>query len=117
MTNVLIADTQSEVRLALRLLLLDIDMKVVSEAADWPTTLTSAADTQPDMVVIDWELIPAGCFLIELRAMCSDHVVIVLISSLSSRQQAALSAGADSFISKHESPDRLAERLKDAAAK
>ena len=43
-------------------------------------------------------------------------VVIVLISQLDARQQAALSAGADSFISKGETPDRVAERLLSAAA-
>lgn len=117
MTNVLIADTQSDVRLALRLLLLDIHMQVVGETADWPTTLTTAADTQPDMVIIDWELLPENGVFRELRATCSDPVVIVLISSLSSRQQAALSTGADNFVSKHDPPDRLAERLKAAAAK
>lgn len=42
-------------------------------------------------------------------------VVIVLISQLDARQQAALSAGADAFISKGEMPDRVAARLRAAA--
>jgi len=42
-------------------------------------------------------------------------MVIVLISQLDARQQAALSAGADAFISKGELPERIAERLRDAA--
>lgn len=117
MTNVLIADAQPEVRLALRLLLLDIEMKVVGEAADWPMTLKTAANTQPDMVVIDWELISTHHLLDELRATCSDPVVIVLVGSLSSRQQSAFSVGADNFVSKHEAPDRFADRLKAAATK
>ena len=43
-------------------------------------------------------------------------LVIVLISHLDARQQAALSAGADAFISKGETPERVAERLRTAAA-
>jgi len=36
----------------------------------------------------------------------------VLISHLDARQQAALSAGADAFISKGELPERVAESLR-----
>ena len=52
----------------------------------------------------------------ELRQACPEALVIILISSLDARQQAALSAGADAFISKDEAPDRVAERLRNAAA-
>jgi DNA-binding NarL/FixJ family response regulator len=38
------------------------------------------------------------------------------MSHLDARQQAALSAGADAFISKNELPERVAERLRTAAA-
>jgi DNA-binding NarL/FixJ family response regulator len=41
-------------------------------------------------------------------------VVIVLVSHLDPRHQAALSAGADAFISKSETAIRVAERLRDA---
>jgi DNA-binding NarL/FixJ family response regulator len=116
MTRVFLADGQPEVRSALRLLLKDINMQVVGDAADWPTALTQAAGTQPDMLVVDWDLIPINSSLLELRTTCPNAVVIVLISHLDARQQAALSAGADSFISKGETPDRVAERLRAAAA-
>jgi DNA-binding NarL/FixJ family response regulator len=115
MTRVLVADSHPEVRSALQLLLLDLDMQVVGEAADWTAVLKEAAGTQPDMVVVDWELIPTGSSLSLLRAACPAAVVIILISHLDAREQAALSAGADSFISKGETPDRVAERLLAAA--
>jgi DNA-binding NarL/FixJ family response regulator len=114
MTRVFLADSQPEVRLALRLLLQDLNMQVVGDAADWLTVLTQAAGTQPDMLVVDWNLIPTNSSLLELRASCPAAIVIVLISHLDARQQAALSAGADSFISKGETPDRVAERLRAA---
>lgn len=115
MTRVFLADSQSEMRAALRLMLLDLDMDVVGEAADWPAALDQAAGTQPDMVVVDWDMIPDDSSLPALRMTCPAAVVIVLISHLDARQQAALSAGADSFISKGETPERVATRLRQAA--
>jgi DNA-binding NarL/FixJ family response regulator len=117
MTTVLLAAPQPDVRAALRLLLLDLEIGIVGEAADWSTTLALAPETRPDMLVVDWELIPleSGNTLSQLRAVCPTAVVIVLISQLDARQQAALSVGADAFISKSEMPDRVAERLRMAA--
>lgn len=117
MTQVLLAAPQPDVRAALRLLLLDLGMQVVGEAVDWSTTLALTQETEPDMLLVDWELIPisSGHTLAQLRAACPAAVVIVLISQLDARQQAALSAGADAFISKGEMPDRVAARLRAAA--
>jgi DNA-binding NarL/FixJ family response regulator len=126
MKRVYLADAQTEERGALRLMLLDLNLQVVGEAADWPTALAQAPATRPDMVVVDWDLVAkgsgathstplAGQALAELRLACPTAVVIVLISHLDARQQAAFSAGADAFISKSEMPDRVAERLRAAA--
>lgn len=93
-------------------------MQVVGEAADWPTALAKAPATSPDMLMVDWGLVAAesGKGLAEMRMACPSAMVIVLISQLSAREQAALSAGADAFISKSESSDRVAERLRNAVA-
>ena len=134
MKRVYLADAQTEERSALRLMLLDLDLQVVGEAADWPTALAQAPATRPDMVVVDWSLVAKGSgaahssssasseetsgqALAELRVACPTAVVIVLISHLDARQQAALSAGADAFISKGEMPDQVAERLRAAAGR
>jgi DNA-binding NarL/FixJ family response regulator len=116
MIRVFLADSQPIARSALRLMLRDLRMQVVGEAANWTAVMQEAALTQPDMIVVDWELIPTNSSLLTLRATCPTAVVIVLISHLGARQQAALSAGADSFISKDETPDRVAERLRSAVA-
>jgi DNA-binding NarL/FixJ family response regulator len=117
MTRVYLADAQLEERSALRLMLEDLSMQVVGEATDWPTAVAQAPGTNPDMCLVDWGLLTpdSGATLTQLRAACPDPVVIVLISHLAARQQAALSAGADAFISKSEMPDRVAERLRQAA--
>lgn len=117
MTRVLLAAPQPDVRAALRLLLLDLNMEVAGEAADWTTALALAPQSRSDMVLVDWELIAldSGNTLIQMRDACPAAVVIILISQLDARQQAALSAGADAFISKGEMPDRVAAHLLAAA--
>jgi DNA-binding NarL/FixJ family response regulator len=118
MTRVFVSDAKPEERNALRVLLLDLKMEVAGEAADWVTTLAQAPISSTDMLLIDWDLLPNSptAALDEIRRACPAALVIVLISHLDARQQAALSAGADSFISKGEMPERVAERLRTVAA-
>jgi len=119
MTRVYLADALTEERSALRLMLLDLNMEVVGEAADWATALAQAPIRYTDMLLIDWDLLPRASptlALNELRKACPAALVIILISHLDARQQAALSSGADAFISKGETPERVAERLRVAAA-
>ena len=118
MTRVFVADAKPEERSALCLLLLDLKMEVVGEAADWVTTLSQAPVSRMDMLLIDWDLLPNSptAALDELRKACPASLIIILISHLEARQQAALSAGADAFISKGETPERVAERLRSVAA-
>jgi DNA-binding NarL/FixJ family response regulator len=118
MTRVYLADAKTEERSALRLLLLDLKMKVVGEAADWPTTLANAPATRLDMLLVEWDLLPLHLgvqALAELRVACSSAIIVILISHLDARQQAVLSSGADAFISKGETPETVAERLQAAS--
>ena len=121
MTRVYLADALLEERSALRLVLLDLKMEVVGEAADWPTTLANAPATRLDMLLLEWNLLPTDLgvqALAKLRAACPNTIVIVLISHLEeARQRAALSAGADAFISKSDTPERVALHLRLAAAR
>ena len=119
MTRVYLADERPEERLALRLLLLDLKMEVVGEAADWFTTLVQVPINRVDMLLVDWDLLPNNApnvALNGLRKACPAALVVVLISHLDARTQAALSAGADAFISKGETPARVVERLRAVAA-
>jgi DNA-binding NarL/FixJ family response regulator len=118
MKRAFLADALPDERSAFRLILQDLKMQVVGEAGDWPTVLALAPATRPDLVVVDWGLVAdeSGAALPKLREACPAAVVIVLISHLDPRHQAALSAGADSFISKGETSERVAESLRDAVA-
>ncbi len=103
MTRVYVADARLEERSALRLLLLDLKMEVVGESADWFTTLVQVPTSRVDMLLVDWDLLPNNApnvALDGLRKACPSTLVVVLISHLESLKQAALSIGADVFISK-----------------
>ena len=118
MTRVYIADGLLKERAALRRLLVDMNMVVIGEASDWSTTLAEAPVRRTDMLLVDWDLLPndPNAAVDELRKACPAALVIVLISHLDARQQAALSANADAFISKGETPERVAERIRTVAA-
>jgi DNA-binding NarL/FixJ family response regulator len=119
MTRVYVADAKPEERSALRLLLLDLKMEVVGEAADWFTTLVQVPISRVDMLLVDWDLLPNNApnvALGGLRKACPLALIVILISHLEARKQAARSIGADLFISKGETPERVAEHLRIAAA-
>jgi DNA-binding NarL/FixJ family response regulator len=119
MPRVYLADPLLDERSALRLVLLDLEMAVVGEAADWPATLANAPATRPEMLLISRDLLPLDLgaqALTKLREACLGKIVIVLISKLSARQQAVLSVGEDAFVSKSDAPERVALHLRLAAA-
>lgn len=118
MTCAYIADSHSEERSALRRLLQDMDMEVVGESGDWFTTLSEAPVRPTDMLLVDWDLLPISpnVGVEELRMAYPAAFVILLISHIDIREQAALSASADAFISKTETPERVAERIRSVVA-
>lgn len=118
MIRVYLSDANPEELSALRLMLLEMQMEVVGEGSDWATTLAEVPERSIDLLLIDWDLLPnsPSNSLEILRKASSAALVIVLISQLDARNQAALSAGADAFISKEEMPERIAERLRIVAA-
>ena len=119
MTRVYVADTIPQERSALRLFLLDLQMEVVGEGADWDTTLINAPLTHLGMILMERDLLPlneAKQCLAQLRLACSKPIVIIMISHLFSPRQSALEIGADAFICKGDLPERIAGRLLLAAA-
>jgi len=116
MARVYLANSQTDERSALCLLLLDLNMEIVGETSDWQTMLIEAPSMQFDLLLLDADLLPADAMLgmSNLRRSCPQEFVVLLVSSMDARQHAAHFAGADDFISKSEVPKRLAERLQAA---
>ncbi len=119
MIRVYLADAMPEERLALRLVLLDLKMEIAGEAENWSTTLAEVPICSTDLLVADWKLLPDAPneILIQLHKACPKALAIILIGGFETRQQAALSAGTDGFISEGDLPERVAEHLSAVAAK
>ena len=111
--RVFIANEKTAERSALRSMVSSLKLEVVGDAADWQTTLAEAPATNFNLLLVDWDLLPANAAisLSALRQACSNAIIVVLTSYLDAHQQAAQSAGADAFVSKGEIPNRLADHL------
>ncbi|HIQ06369.1 MAG TPA: response regulator transcription factor [Anaerolineae bacterium] len=113
--RVLIADDQPQVRSALRLLLKqEPGIVVVGEASDAEQALELAAEQQPDLVLLDWELPgwDGSAALVGLQAI-QPGVVVIALSGRPEACRAALAAGADAFVSKGDPPERLLMAVND----
>jgi len=107
--RVLIADDQIEVRWALRMLLQEESgLTLIGEVTKTEELLTRAQATQPDLILLDWELPghPSSLLLTILHKLLSRPRVIAL-SGRPEAQRAALAAGVDAFVSKADPPERL----------
>ncbi len=107
--RILIAESRHGVRSALRLLLEQDEVMVVSgEAIGIEELLDKARWTCPNVILLDCDLpgLEAGELLPILHSICPNAHVIVLCSR-PEMQQPALSAGADAFVSKADPPEKL----------
>ena len=107
--RVLLADDQSQVRSALRVLLeYGTKWRVIGEASEAEELVARAKADHPDLVLLDWELpgLEPTHALRALRQLCPQLRIIVLSSQPEARQD-ALATGADGFVSKGDPPERL----------
>jgi DNA-binding NarL/FixJ family response regulator len=114
MARVFLAVSQNTERLALRLLLMDLNIEVIGESDDYPTTLAQLPLARTDLLVVDWGLIvdkPVAA-LQEFREVWPAAMLLVLIDHPDTRQQALISTGGATFLCKDEPPDHFAERLR-----
>jgi len=113
--RVLLADNQPKVRSALRLLLeQEPGLSVIGEAAEAEDLLAQVEATQPDLVLLDWEL--HGLRTVErlaaLRTLCP-RLKVIALSGRPEARRAALAAGVDAFVSKGDPPERLLAAVDD----
>ena len=113
--RIVLADTRTNVRFALRALLRHrIESEVLGEAANAGELLAEVERLRPDLVLLDWDLPGLGTDLLSnLRQTCPDLHVIVLGVRAEARVS-ALMAGADAFVSKTAPPERLVAALRRA---
>jgi DNA-binding NarL/FixJ family response regulator len=107
--RILLADDQPKVRFALRVLLVSMsDISVVGEVTDADELVSQIDSTNPDMVILDWQL-PGLREIGSILALRKDRpdLFVIALSGRPELEQAALDAGADYFVSKIDPPDRL----------
>lgn len=107
--RVLLADDQAKVRSALRLVLQQQrDVEILGEAVDTTGLLDWVKATEPDVILLDWELpgLPAPALLSTLHDRRSG-VHVIALSGRPEARQAAQEAGVDAFVSKGDPPECL----------
>jgi DNA-binding NarL/FixJ family response regulator len=107
--RVVLADGTPKVRSALRLLLeQDGDMNVYFEAKTAEELLAHVRVCCPEVILLDCDLpgLQTGEFLPRLRSFCP-RVQVVALTNRPELRRAALTAGADAFVSKTEPPEKL----------
>jgi DNA-binding NarL/FixJ family response regulator len=110
--RVLIADDQALARKGLRMILeVEADLEVVGEAADGQQALLVAAETQPDVVLMDVRM-PGMDGLEATRRLLvggdrDPRVIILTTFDLDDYVYEALRAGASGFILKDMPPEQL----------
>jgi two-component system, NarL family, invasion response regulator UvrY len=117
--RVMLAEKQSDVRSAVRLLITHtLGMQVVGEIAAAANFWTQMQDAGPDLLLLEWGLLgaEAGPVLTRLRAQYPGLQIIVLSGHGEARPH-ALAAGADAFVSTADAPEQLVRALRAAQAR
>jgi DNA-binding NarL/FixJ family response regulator len=107
--RILIADDEPNVRFALKVLLgQQAGFQVEGEAADAESLLGQMEADCPDVVLLDWDLGGvAGDDLLPTMRQRRPRTAVIVLSGKPGIRQAALTAGADAFVSKADPPEQL----------
>lgn len=111
--RILLADDQAEVRLALKILLgQEAGLDIVEETGELSSLLVKAKESQPDLVLLDWELSNLRVSdIIPVLRYLHPELRIIALSSRPEASKAAIAAGVDAFVSKGENSEKLLEAI------
>lgn len=113
-TRILLVNHEPEARSALReALAQEPGLKIVAEAEDTLGMLSRARLTQPDVVLLDWDIpnLNKQDLLFAIQCLFPNPLVIVRGTKPDSRRE-AMSAGAAAFVSKCDPPEVLIVTLR-----
>jgi two-component system response regulator DesR len=113
MTRILLADDNKDSRSALALLVeTRLGATIVGEASTMECLLELAAATNPDVVLLDWELPgkPEADRIVVIRSVSPGARVIVVSAR---PEAAALAIEADAFVNKIDPPEHILAVLKE----
>ena len=112
-TRVLIADDSARARDGLRALLtIRPEIEVVGEATNGQDAVRLVAECRPDIVLMDLHMpVLDGIQATQLIKQQWPAVTVVVLTVYAADQSAALAAGADAFLLKGGTPERLLAAL------
>jgi CheY-like chemotaxis protein len=115
--HVLLADDNPEIRSALRLLLDELGHSV-DETSDLVGLLERLRAEPVDLLLLDWELpgLVPETHMQQIRRNNPRCVVVAMSGRPEARAESGR-LGAEAFVSKSESPDRLLQILRDTDAR
>lgn len=111
--RILLGEDECGVRAALRLSLeLQSDSNTIIETAELNDLLVQAKESNPDLILLDWELGSKGMAdaVSVLKCFCPATKIIALSCRTESSKK-ALAAGVDAFISKSDHPEKLLKAI------
>ena len=113
LTRLLIVDDSARARVGLRHLLTTWpEIEVVGEAANGQDAVRLVAECRPDVVLMDLEMpVLDGVAATRLIKQQWPAVTVVVLTMYPAQQAAALAAGADAFVIKGGTPERLLTAL------
>jgi two-component system chemotaxis response regulator CheY len=115
--RILVVDDSFYMRTMLKNMLTDAGFNVVGEAPDGQTAITLAKETNPDLITLDL-ILPDNTGLDVLKAIRKDNpnmkVVIVSAVGQESIVKEALAQGAEAYIVKPFSEEKVVEILTNA---
>lgn len=112
--RIVIADCQSKVRNALRVLLgQQPGLEIVGEAQNSTELLALATASCPDLILLHWRLqgTTGPELLFALRRLRPRPLVLALSARTESYRE-AMEAGVDAFVSKMDQPERLLSAIR-----
>jgi two-component system, NarL family, nitrate/nitrite response regulator NarL len=119
MAKVMIVDDHALIRRIVRQVIEKAgDLEIVAEASNGYEAETKAAQTQPDVVLMDLEMPDCDGFEATERVMaCSPHARVVIFTASHQQQHAlrALQQGAIGYITKDIDPEALVGAIRGAA--
>ena len=107
--RVFLADPKPNIRYGLAVLLGEQpDLEIVGETEDSDVLLAQIEATTPDLILLSWDLpgVKISELLDQIRAVCP-KLWIIALSGKSNNRELALKSGADDFICKGDSPEKL----------
>jgi DNA-binding NarL/FixJ family response regulator len=108
MQILLMSDRMRERTALRRLLKQDPALNVIEEAGQVGGFLERVQDTQPDLVLLDWELVKSQVTdLAAARRALDQTLKIVAFGQGQEARQAAVAAGVNAFVSRKEPIERL----------